>query len=212
MTQDRDKRRIEMSFLATTERPVRRVGRIEMRGRLQAACETAAAGEAIDFVPSGKGVSKSLRVLVVDDYRATADTLSSLVTIWGHEVRRAYDGTKALRLAAAFQPDVLLLDILMPNMSGFEVAMQVRRLESLDHCFIVAVTGRADAAHRSRCYEMGVDLVLTKPVVPSHMQTLLLLELERVRQLQRSAMDRTSRREPAGANPGRGTRTVGVPR
>jgi CheY-like chemotaxis protein len=174
--------------------------------------ETTAAGEAIDFVPVGKAEQHLLRVLVVDDYRAMADTLSALVTIWGHEVRRAYDGTTAVRHAAAFQPDVLLLDILMPNMSGCEVAMQVRRQESLDHCFIVAVTGRADEAHRSRCYEMGVDLVLTKPVVPSHMRTLLLLELERVRQLRRSAIVRTSRREPVGVNLGRGTRTDGVPR
>ena len=56
-----------------------------------------------------------LRVLIVDDYRAAADTMSKLVGIWGHDVRRAYDGTTGLALAAAYQPDVLLLDIVMPE-------------------------------------------------------------------------------------------------
>ena len=122
-----------------------------------------------------------LRVLIVDDHRATADTLSSLVAKWGHDVRRAYDGVTGLALAAAYQPDVLLLDILMPDVSGIEVAMQVRRQDRLKHCFIIAVTGRTDAKHRSRCYEAGVDLLLIKPVAPPHMQTLLILESQRVR-------------------------------
>jgi DNA-binding response OmpR family regulator len=84
-------------------------------------------------------------------------------------------------LAAAFQPDVLLVDILMPDVSGIEVAIQMRRQHRLEHCFIVAVTGRTDAKHRSRCYEAGVDLVLIKPVASSHLQTLLMLESQRVR-------------------------------
>ena len=61
------------------------------------------------------------------------------------------------------------------------MAMQMRRQDRLKHCFIVAVTGRTDAKHRSQCYEAGVDLVLIKPVVPSHLQTLLMLESQRVR-------------------------------
>ena len=87
--------------------------------------------------------------------------------------RRAYDGVTGLALAAAFRPDVLLLDMLMPDVSGFEVAMQVRRQDRLKHCFIIAVTGRTDAKHRSQCYDAGVDLFLIKPVAPTNMQTLL---------------------------------------
>jgi chemosensory pili system protein ChpA (sensor histidine kinase/response regulator) len=75
--------------------------------------------------------------------------------------------------------------MLMPEVSGFEVATQVRRQDRLKYCFIIAVTGRTDAKHRSRCYEAGVDLFLMKPVAPSNMQTLLSLELDRVKTLDR---------------------------
>jgi PleD family two-component response regulator len=79
---------------------------------------------------------ESLRVLIVDDYRASADTMSMLIGTWGHDVRRAYDGATGLALAAAYQPDVLLLDIIMPEISGFEMAMQVRRQSRLSDCLL----------------------------------------------------------------------------
>jgi CheY-like chemotaxis protein len=119
-----------------------------------------------------------LRVLVVDDYRASADTMAMLVDIWGHDVRRAYDGTTGLALAAAYQPDVLLLDILMPGMSGLEVARQVRQRARSNDCFVIAVTGRTDAGHRLQCEEAGIDLFLIKPVTPSILQALLIWESE----------------------------------
>jgi two-component system alkaline phosphatase synthesis response regulator PhoP len=122
-----------------------------------------------------------LRVLIVDDRRATTDTLSSLVTLWRHDVRQAYDGVTGLALASGFRPDVRLLDMLMPNMSGIEVTLQVRRQERLKHCFIVAITARTDLKHRRRCYEAGTDLVLIKPIVPSHILTMLMLESQRLR-------------------------------
>jgi CheY-like chemotaxis protein len=161
--------------------------------------EAAAAGEPIINSPADDTDHQLLRVLIVDDHRATAKTLSSLVTIWGHDVRCAYDGVTALALAAAFRPDVLLLDMLMPNVNGFEMARQLRRQNRLKDCFIVAVTGRTDAKHRSQCYEAGVDLFLVKPVAPPDMQTLLGLESVRVRQLYRSLKVGTARREFAAA-------------
>jgi CheY-like chemotaxis protein len=94
----------------------------------------------------------------------------------GSRGRRAYDGVTGLALTAAFHPDVLLLDIIMPDMSGLEVAMQVRRQARFKDCFIVAVTGRTDAKHRQQCYESGIDLFLVKPVTRTDMQTLLMLE------------------------------------
>jgi CheY-like chemotaxis protein len=117
-------------------------------------------------------------VLIVDDYRASADTMAMLVDAWGHDVRRAYDGTTGLALAAAYQPDVLLLDIVMPGMSGLELAIQVRRQARLNDCLTIAVTGRTDAGHRLQCEEAGIDLFLIKPVDPSFMRTLLTVESE----------------------------------
>ena len=121
-----------------------------------------------------------LRVLIVDDYRASADTMAMLVDVWGHDVRRAYDGTTGLALAAAYQPDVLLLDIIMPEMNGLEVARQMRQQTRLNDCFIIAVTGRTDAGYRRQCEEAGIDLFLIKPVTPSILQTLLTWEFEYV--------------------------------
>jgi CheY-like chemotaxis protein len=119
-----------------------------------------------------------LRVLIVDDYRASADTMAMLVDVWGHDVRRAYDGTTGLALAAAYQPDVLLLDIIMPGVSGLELALQVRRQARLNDCLMIAVTGRADAGHRLQCEEAGIDLFLLKPANLSFLRTLLMVESE----------------------------------
>jgi DNA-binding response OmpR family regulator len=169
-----------MSLLAMKERPSE-VTQWEAYKRFQRALVAAAAGQPADVVPVDKDEIRLLRVLIVDDHRATANTLSALVGIWGHEVRRAYDGLTGLSLAAAFRPDVLLLDILMPDVSGFEVAMQVRRQSRFKDCFLIAVTGRTDETHRRQCYEAGVDLCLIKPVVPSTMQMLLTMESQHVR-------------------------------
>jgi len=119
-----------------------------------------------------------LRLLIVDDYRASADTMAMLVGLWGHEVRRAYDGATGLALAAAYQPDVLLLDIVMPGISGLELAKQMRQQARLNDCFIIAVTGRTDAVHRLRCEEAGLDLFLIKPVDLTFLRTLLTMESE----------------------------------
>jgi CheY-like chemotaxis protein len=119
-----------------------------------------------------------LRVLVVDDYRASADTMSRLVATWGHDARRAYDGTTGLALAAAYQPDVLLLDLIMSGVGGLALARQVRRQARVNNCLLIAVTGRTDAGHRLQCEEAGIDLFLIKPVDLSFLQTLLAVASE----------------------------------
>ena len=174
-----------MNFLVTRERPVNQKKLAKSLKHFLMVIEAVAAGKPIVPPPVGDTDDQLLRVLIVDDHRATADTLSMLVKIWGHDVRRAYDGVTGLALAAAFRPDVLLLDMLMPNLSGFEVALQVRRQNGLDHCFIIAVTGRTDAKHRSQCYAAGADLLLIKPVAPPDMQTLLTFEFEHKRKTKR---------------------------
>lgn len=188
-----------MNFFMTRERPINNRKGIEAHERFFEAIEAAATGDRIFLPPADNTNNRLLRVLIVDDHRATTDTLSSLVTIWGHNVRRAYDGITGLALAAAFRPDVLLLDMLMPDLSGFEVARQMRRQERLKYCFIVAVTGRTDAKHRSQCYEAGVNLFLIKPFAPTNMQALLSLEAERISRLNETATRAESRREHSAA-------------
>ncbi len=175
-----------MSFITTRDRPVIESKLVKAHKRFLAAIQSVAAGKPIVIPPAENTDDRLLKVLIVDDHRASADTLSSLVTLWGHDVRRAYDGVTGLALAAAFRPDVLLLDMLIPNVTGFEVAAQVRRQNRLKDCFIIAVTGCADVKHRSQCYEAGVDLFLIKPVPPSDMQAPLSLESNYRRQLKES--------------------------
>jgi CheY-like chemotaxis protein len=119
---------------------------------------------------------KLLRVLIVDDYRTSADTMAKLVSIWGHDVRRTYDGTFGMALAAAYQPDVLLFDLNMSGVNGVELGRQLRRQARVNHCLLIATTGRTDAGHRLQCAEARFDLFLIKPVDLSFLRTLLGVE------------------------------------
>lgn len=186
-----------MKVFATRDRPMNENKLKQADEHFHEAVSAAAMGETIDISPVDHTEDQLLRVLIVDDHRATTNTLASLAGIWGHDVRRAYYGVTGLALAAAFRPDVLLLDMLMPDASGFEVARQIRRQDRLRDCFIIAVTGRTDAAHRSACYAAGVDLFLIKPVAPPDMQTLLRLESQHVRGLRGRVTGRAVRRELA---------------
>jgi CheY-like chemotaxis protein len=187
-----------MNLFATTERSVNENMLTKASKRFLAAIAGIAASEANSFPPDDDADDPALRVLIVDDHRATTDTLFSLAAKWGYDVRRASDGVTGLKLAAVFRPDVLILDMLMPNVDGFDVAMQIRRQIGLQHCFIIALTGRADTPHHAQCYEAGVDLVLIKPVSHSDMQTLLSLESERLRQRKSIVIDDLLRRYFAG--------------
>src|SRR6478672_12287607 len=119
-----------MNVFMTKERRIHATTFKKAGKRFYEPSKAAATDEPIVISPADYTEHQLLRVLIVDDHRATAKTMSSLVTIWGHDVRCAYDGVTGLALAAAFRPDVLLLDMLMPNVNGFEVAMQVRRQNS----------------------------------------------------------------------------------
>jgi CheY-like chemotaxis protein len=172
---------MQMNTFMTKDRLVRESKPTKAPGRPQGTPQASFERQTIIVVPADNFDHHLLRVLVVDDHRANTDTMSMLVARWGHDVRRAYDGVTGLALAAAFRPDVLLLDMLMPGVNGFEVARQVRRQDRLQSCFIIAVSGRTDAPHQHHCYEAGVDLFLMKPVEPANMQTLLGLESDHAR-------------------------------
>src|SRR5262249_54507348 len=81
------------------------------------------------------------RVLAVDDNRDAADSLGTLLVLLGHEVKIAYDGACALAAARVFRPDVCIVDLVMPGMDGFELALALRKDETLGDCMLVAMTG-----------------------------------------------------------------------
>src|SRR6185369_7558019 len=91
--------------------------------------------------PAGVGVLPRRRILVVDDNTDSAESLAQLMTILGHEVRVARDGFEALVTAEAFGPDVVLLDIGLPGIDGYEVARRLRRQPGGAQVTLVALTG-----------------------------------------------------------------------
>jgi CheY-like chemotaxis protein len=114
-----------------------------------------------------------LRVLVVEDDALTARTWVQLLRSLGHEAEVAADGPAAVRAAEARAPDVVLLDIGLPGMSGYEVARRLRQLPTSDRPLLVAVTGFGEHADRLRSYEVGIDLHLVKPVEVEELRTFL---------------------------------------
>jgi CheY-like chemotaxis protein len=115
----------------------------------------------------------SLRVLIVDDNQDGADSLLLLLQAYGVEPRVAYDGESALLAARAFRPDVVLLDIGMPGLDGYEVARRLRRQEGLHDALLVALTGYAGEEDRRRSAEAGFDAHLTKPADLTQLQRVL---------------------------------------
>ena len=114
-----------------------------------------------------------LRVLVVDDDRDTAHSTCSLLRLWGHEARAAYDGPAALNAATRGRPNVVLLDIGLPGIDGYEVARRLRQGPGGRPGLLVAVTGYGKPEDQDRARRAGFDVHLLKPVDPEHLQALL---------------------------------------
>lgn len=108
--------------------------------------------------------SESTHILVVDDNKDSRETLAAVLRIWNHSVAEAEDGPTCLKIASASAPDVILLDIGMPHMDGFEVARQLRELPQLARTRIIAVTAYGTAADKQRAARAGFDEHFTKPV------------------------------------------------
>ena len=106
------------------------------------------------------------RILIVDDNADAADSLGVLLGIWGHEVKIAHDGVAALELARAFGPELVFLDIGMPDMNGYEVARRLRQEAGLASAKTIALSGYGAERDRLRSKEAGFDLHLVKPVDP----------------------------------------------
>ena len=111
--------------------------------------------------------TRSLRVLVVDDNVDTALGLSILLKSSGHDVRTAFDGPTALQAAFDHRPDLMLLDIGLPGLNGYEVAKRIRQDPVLGNITLVASTGYGQEADRQNSLEAGFDHHLVKPIEPA---------------------------------------------
>ena len=113
------------------------------------------------------------RILVVDDNVDAALSVERLLKGWGHEVQAAFNGPDAIAKARTFQPQIVLLDIGMPGMSGYEVAKQLRSEHEFEGLIITALTGYGQAEDRHRSREAGFNHHLTKPPDPKILAALL---------------------------------------
>jgi CheY-like chemotaxis protein len=113
----------------------------------------------------------ALRALVVDDSTDTAQSTGELLTVHGFCVHVATTGREAIRIALTEKPDVVLLDLSMPMMDGFEIARQIREglPQDAKHPIFIAMTGYGSEEDRARTAAAGFQLHLTKPVEPDHL-------------------------------------------
>jgi len=116
---------------------------------------------------------RRLRVLVVDDNRDAADSLGTLLNLWGYDYRVAYDGTAGWEIACAYRPNCFLLDIRMPGLDGYTLAGRVRQHPELKEAKLVALSAYSDEAHVRRAVEAGFDYRLVKTADPTEVERLL---------------------------------------
>lgn len=114
-----------------------------------------------------------LRILVVDDNRDSAVSLSILLSLAGHITTTAFDGEEALDTAGRFHPDVVLLDIGLPKLNGYQVCRALRSVPRERRLVIVALTGWGQADDRRKSVDAGFDAHLVKPVDPDALQRTL---------------------------------------
>jgi CheY-like chemotaxis protein len=105
-----------------------------------------------------------LRLLLVEDHAASAQALAALLRQSGYFVQVVADGLTALQAAEAEPPDVVLLDLGLPGIDGYEVARRLRAQKAAPRPLLIAVTGHGEKEECLRSYEAGIDLHLTKPV------------------------------------------------
>ncbi len=130
---------------------------------------------AAEAAPAGgmpNAAFRARRVLVVDDNVDAANGIAELLRAWGHEVALAYEGYAGLEMARTFHPDVALLDIGLPTMSGYELARKLRKA-SAGGLFLIAVTGYGQPRDVSAAKEAGFDLHVVKPLDVGQLESLL---------------------------------------
>ena len=113
------------------------------------------------------------RILVVDDNRDAAETLAAMLRLEGNEVDTAFDGEGAVSASVQFQPDIILMDLGMPKLDGYEAARAIRRDTQGANVVLIAITGWGGEVDRQMSHEAGFDRHLVKPVVPTELLAML---------------------------------------
>lgn len=109
---------------------------------------------------------QKIKVLVVDDEPDIVEILKYNLQKEGYDVATAEDGIKGVKIATKFQPDVILLDIMMPNQDGVETCLQIRQIPELKNTFIIFLTARMEEYSEVAAFDVGADDYITKPIKP----------------------------------------------
>ncbi|HEV3437548.1 MAG TPA: ATP-binding protein [Gemmata sp.] len=117
--------------------------------------------------------SSAYRVLVVDDNEDSADSLSMLLDLMGHDTRTAYDGLAAVETANVFRPNVILLDIGLPKLNGYDACRRIREQQWDETVVIIALTGWGNDEDKCRSKEAGFNFHMVKPVDPAALEKLM---------------------------------------
>jgi PAS domain S-box-containing protein len=168
-------RRLVEMHAGTLEASSEGIGRgseFSMRLPLAEDAREAGAGPAHDDLKEATRLS-SKRILVVDDNEDAAESLTMLLRLFGHEVREAYNGESALSMLGDFVPDLLLLDLGLPGMDGYELARHVRSHPKLSGVRLVALSGYGSEEDRRSTSDAGFDAHFVKPVEFASIQSLL---------------------------------------
>ncbi|MGI4812753.1 MAG: chemotaxis protein CheB [Janthinobacterium lividum] len=153
--------------------------------RLPALPRDSVAGEAAQYVVSDLPALGGTRILVVDDNLDALESSAALLRIDGHDVRTARDGPSALRCVEEFKPEVVLLDIGLPEMDGYEVARRLRLMPAQSDTLLIAHSGYGEEEHLERARQAGFDHHLVKPADLSRLTALI----RQCREERRSADD-----------------------
>jgi PAS domain S-box-containing protein len=121
----------------------------------------------------GGSVGPRRKILIVDDNVDAAATIAKLLTVWGHDVQVVFDGNAAIEAVRTFRPELLLLDIGLPGMSGYDVARQIRSDPTGKELLIMALTGYGQAEDRQRSHDAGFNFHITKPLGPDLLAALV---------------------------------------
>lgn len=113
------------------------------------------------------------RIMVVDDNVDAAESLAMMLELDGHSVIRAHDGAAAIAIASSERPSVMLLDIGLPDIDGYELARRLRALPDADAALLIAVTGYGQAEDRRRAEDAGFDRYLIKPIEFESLRSML---------------------------------------
>jgi CheY-like chemotaxis protein len=123
--------------------------------------------------PGIKAPHRQRRVLIVDDNVDAAESLARVLALSGHDVRTVYDGESGIEVVEVFSPDLVLLDLGMPRIDGYETARRIRRTPNGKQVLLVALTGWGQEQNRKQSRDAGFDQHLVKPADPQMLLQLL---------------------------------------